>query len=280
MQKVGKVNLPEGKTIAVNLGFDFDSSSIWMNSFEEKSPVFISRGEFGAEVGVPRILKLLDKYNLKGTFFVPGHTADTYPEICKMILEQGSEIGHHGYIHEDPTFLSREEEETIIIKGLEALERVGVKPLGYRSPGWDFSPNTVELLEKHGFKYDSSLMGQDFYPYRPRPCELHFDKGNVYGEPGNIVEMPVSWYMDDFPHFEFIPSRGGMKAPSDVFEIWKDTFDYGVENTEGGMLTVTMHPQVTGRAHHIMMLEKFIKHMLSKNAWIAPMKDIYDRIEF
>ena len=98
MQKLGKVRLPEGKKIALNLGFDFDSSSVWMESFKKTSPVYTSRGEYGAEVGVPRILNLLDKYDIKSTFFVPGHTIDTYPEVCREIIERGHEIAHHGYV--------------------------------------------------------------------------------------------------------------------------------------------------------------------------------------
>lgn len=280
MQRLGKVNLPEGKKIAVNLGFDFDSSSVWMESFGKTSPVYTSRGEYGAEVGVPRILDLLDKYQIKSTFFVPGHTIDTYPDICKEILKRGHEIAHHGYVHEDPTDLPLDEEEAIFVKGLEALGRIGVKPVGYRSPGFDFSPNTIHLLEKYEIKYDSSLMGQDYYPYRPIPCKVNFDRGNEFGEPCNVVEMPVSWYMDDFPHSEFIMTRTGMKPQSQIFEIWKGTFDYGLANTKNAMLSVTMHPQVSGRPHNIMMLEELIKHILGSGAWIAPFAEIYKAIEF
>ncbi|MEE0797514.1 MAG: polysaccharide deacetylase [Anaerovoracaceae bacterium] len=280
MQKVGKVKLPEGKKIALNLGFDFDSSSVWMESFGKTSMVYTSRGEYGAEIGVPRILNLLDKYDIKSTFFVPGHTIDTYPEVCKEILARGHEISHHGYVHEDPTDLPLKEEEEIFVKGLEALDRIGVKPLGYRSPGFDFSPNTISILEKYDIKYDSSLMGQDFYPYCPAPCKVNFDKGNEFGEPSKIVEMPASWYMDDFPHSEFIMTRTGMKPQSQIFEIWSTTFDYGVDNTQNGLLNVAMHPQVIGRPHNIVMLEKFIRHALDRGAWIAPFAEIYKAVEF
>lgn len=280
MQKTGKVRLPEGKKIALNLGFDFDSSSVWMESFDKKSPVYTSRGEFGAVVGVPRILELLDKYGIKATFFIPGHTADTYPDACREIVARGHEVGHHGYVHEDPTFLPLEEEENILIKGFEALERIGVKPIGYRSPGFDFSPNTLNLLEKYGIKYDSSLMGNDFYPYCPAPCTVNFDRGNEFGEPSSVIEMPASWYMDDFPHSEFIMTRTGMKPQSQIFEIWKATFDYGIAHTENGLLNVAMHPQVIGRAHNIAMLEEFIKHVIGSGAWVAPMADIVEKIEF
>lgn len=279
MQKTGKVRLPEGKKLAVNLGFDFDSASVWMETFQKTSQVYTSRGEYGAEVGVPRILALLDQYDLKATFFVPGHTADTYPQICREIVDRGHEVSHHGYVHEDPTELPCEEEEAILIKGLQALERIGVKPIGYRSPGFDFSPNTVKLLEKYGFLYDSSLMGNDYYPYQPSHCTVHFDRGNEFGEPASLVEMPVSWYLDDFPHAEFIMTRTGMKPQSQIFEIWKAHFDYGISHIENGMMDVAMHPQVIGRPHNIMMLEQFIQHVLEHGGWIAPLMDIYERIE-
>lgn len=280
MQKTGKVNLPEGKKIAVNFSFDFDSSSVWMESFHKDSEVYTSRGEYGAVVGVPRILNLLDKFGFKATFFIPGHTADTYPEVCKEIIARGHEVGHHGYVHEDPTDLSYEEEEAIMVKGLEALKRLGVEPVGYRSPGFDFSPNTIAILEKYGFKYDSSLMGNDFYPYCPAHCIVHYDRGNEFSEPAKFVEIPCSWYMDDFPHSEFIMTRTGMKPQSQIAEIWTTTFDYGVKHIKNGLLAVCMHPQVIGRPHNITMLEAFMEHVVENGAWVAPFKEICERIEF
>ncbi len=280
MQKTGKMKLPEGKKIAVNLGFDFDSSSVWMESFGKTSQVYASRGEYGAVVGVPRILNLLEQYDIKATFFIPGHTVDTFPEICKEIVKRGHEVGHHGYVHEDPTDLSYEEEDAIIIKGLETLEKIGVRPIGYRSPGFDFSPNTIEILENHGIKYDSSLMGNDYYPYCPRYCHVNFDRGNTFGEPAKLVEMPASWYLDDFPHSEFVQYRTGMKPQSQIFEIWKAHFDYGVKHIENGLMVVCMHPQVIGRPHNITMLETFINHVLENDGYFAPLGVLYESVVF
>lgn len=280
MQQTGKVRMPEGKKLAVNLGFDFDAFSVWMETFQQSSQAYLSRGEYGAEVCVPRILKLLEKYKLTAGFCIPGHTADSYPEVCKEIVSAGHEVMHHGYVHEDPAILRIESEEAVLIKGLEALDRIGVKPLGYRSPGFDLSKNTFKLLEKHGILYDSSLMGNDFYPYYPRVCKTNFDKGNQYDEASKIVEMPVTWYLDDFPHFEFVGSRTGMKPQSQVFEIWKAYFDYGIENAPNGMMAITMHPQVIGRPHHITMLEALIDHMLQSGACITTLQDIYQNTSF
>lgn len=280
MQHTGTVHIPEGKKLAVNLGFDFDAFSVWMETFHQPSQAYLSRGEYGAEVCVPRILDLLDKYQLKAGFCIPGHTADSYPEVCREIVAAGHEVMHHGYVHEDPTNLKAEEEEAILVKGFEALARIGAKPLGYRSPGFDLSENTLKLLEKHGILYDSSLMGNDFYPYHPRICKANFDKGNEYVETSGVVEMPVTWYLDDFPHFEFIGSRTGMKPQSQVYEIWQTYFDYGVQNAPGGMMAITMHPQVIGRPHHITMLEELIRHMLDNGAWFTTLQGIYQHTTF
>lgn len=280
IQKTGKMNLPEGKKMALTLTFDFDSASVWMESFGKSSPVYVSRGEYGAVVGVPRILDLLHKYNLKTTFFIPGHTADTYPEVCKEIVSRGHEVGHHGYVHEDPTDLTLEVEDVILQRGFETLDKIGVKPIGYRSPGFDFSPNTLMLLEKYGIKYDSSLMGNDFYPYCPAPCHVNFDKENTFDEPSSVVEMPCSWFLDDWPHAEFVMTRAGMKPQSQIYEIWKTTFDYGIKNMPNALLNVALHPQVSGRAHMITMLEEFINHALENDAWIAPFEEILKRVEF
>lgn len=279
MKIVGKTKLPEGKKLAVNMGFDFDAFSVWMETFKQPSQAYMSRGEYGAEVGVPRILELLKKYDIESSFFIPGHTADSYPDICQEILKQGHEVGHHGYVHEDPTFLSIEEEEAILVKGFESLAKLGIKPFGYRSPGWDLSVNTLKLLKKYKIKYDSSLMGNDFYPYYPRYCEVNYDKGNIFGEPSPVLEMPVTWYLDDFPHLEFIGTRAGMKPPSQVYEIWKTYFDYAIKNIENGLMVIAMHPQVIGRPHSITMLEEFINYVQEQGGWITSLRNIYDNVE-
>lgn len=280
IQKTGKMKLPEGKKIAVNLGFDFDSSSVWMESFEKTSQIYMSRGEYGAVVGVPRILDLLDQYDIKATFFIPGHTVDTYPDVCREIAARGHEVAHHGYVHEDPTNLSYEDEEAIIVKGIETLAKIGVTPVGYRSPGFDFSPNTVEILEKHGILYDSSLMGNDYYPYCPRYCNVHFDRGNTFEAPSKLIEMPASWYLDDFPHSEFVQYRTGMKPSSQIYEIWSSHFDYGIAHIKDGLMVVAMHPQVIGRPHNITMLEAFINHVLENGGFFAPLCRLCESVVF
>jgi peptidoglycan-N-acetylglucosamine deacetylase len=165
----------------VCLSFDFDAMSVWFG-FERTTPAMLNRGEYGARVGVPRILDLLERREIRATFFVPGHTVESFPEETHAILERGHEIAHHSYAHVDPSQQSADEERADMERALAALERVGVRPLGYRSPSLDLSDVTLELVEEHGFVYDSSLMTDDFRPFcttsrpsarsTPRPSAL------------------------------------------------------------------------------------------------------------
>ncbi len=250
----------------VCLTFDFDAISLWIGPFQARSPSAISRGEFGA-VGCQRILRLLDREQIPGTFFVTGHTVETYPDIVRQIVAAGHEIGHHGYLHENPIALETpEREREILLRGLTALDSVaGLRPTGYRSPSWDNSPWTIELLLEQGFQYESSLMGDDFTPYWCRVGDVIQDDGPyLFGNEVDLVEMPVSWILDDFPHFEYLAlrsigvSRSGLSAPSKVEEIWRDEFTFMYRDIPGGVFTLTMHPQVIGRGHRLLMLERLI----------------------
>ncbi|MEA2594526.1 MAG: peptidoglycan-N-acetylglucosamine deacetylase [Thermomicrobiales bacterium] len=251
----------------VSLTFDFDAISIWIGPFAATSPSMISRGEFGV-VGVERILQLLEQRGIRATFFVTGHTAETYPESLRAIVAAGHEVGHHGYLHENPCALeSREREEQVLLRGLEALDKVaGVRPVGYRSPAWDNSPYTIELLLKHGFRYESSLMGKDFEPHWCRLGDvIQADGPYLFGQPVDLVELPVSWILDDWPHFEYLSLGGrispGLSAPSKVEEIWRGEFDFMYRDVPGGLYTLTMHPQVIGRGHRLLMLERLVDYM-------------------
>ncbi len=248
------------------LTFDFDAISLWIGSMGATSPSMISRGEFGV-VGVERILRLLGRHGIAATFFVTGHTADTYPDSVRAIVAAGHEIGHHGYLHENPAALaSAAAERAILERGSVALERLtGQRPLGYRSPSWDNSPHTVELLLEQGFRYESSLMGQDFTPYWCRVGDvIHQDGPYQFGPTVDLVEMPVSWILDDFPHFEYVRIANrispGLAAPSKVEEIWRGEFDYLYRDVPGGVYTLTMHPQVIGRGHRMLLLERLIDY--------------------
>ncbi len=250
----------------VCLTFDFDAISLWIGPYGATSPSMISRGEFGV-VGVERILRLLEREKIPATFFVPGHTAETYPDAVRAIADAGHEVGHHGYLHENPVTLSPEEERRVLERGMDALDRtLGRRPIGYRSPAWDNSPHTIELLLEYGFRYESSLMGHDFVPYWCRVGDvIQADGPYLFGPEVDLVEMPVSWVLDDFPHFEYVRLGNrlspGLSAASKVEEIWRSEFDFMCRDVPDGVFTLTMHPQVIGRGHRMLMLERLIDHM-------------------
>jgi peptidoglycan/xylan/chitin deacetylase (PgdA/CDA1 family) len=250
----------------VCLTFDFDAISLCIGSFAATSPTVISRGEFGV-IGVERLLRLLNTVGIQGTFFVPGHTADTYPDSVRAIIAAGHEMGHHGYLHENPSALASEaEEREILERGLEALDRaVAIRPSGYRAPSWATSPHTVALMLDYGFRYDSSLMGNDFTPYWCRVDDVVRNDGPYsFGPEVDLVEMPVSWVLDDFEHFEYArfgsAINPGLSAPSKVEEIWRGEFDYMYREVPNGILIMTMHPEVIGRGHRLLMLERLLDH--------------------
>ncbi|HEV7393609.1 MAG TPA: polysaccharide deacetylase family protein, partial [Burkholderiales bacterium] len=166
----------------VCLTFDFDAISGWI-ARGMTSPSPISRGEFGPHVGVPRILELLKRDDIVSSWYIPGHTLETYPDQCRRVADAGHEVGHHGWTHRPPATLSREQEEEELVRANEAIRRLtGRVARGYRSPSWDLSPHSVELLLKHGFVYDSSMMADDYIPYRVREGDvITLDKAAVFG---------------------------------------------------------------------------------------------------
>jgi peptidoglycan/xylan/chitin deacetylase (PgdA/CDA1 family) len=258
------------KPHTVCLTFDFDALSVWLGSYPVVTPAMLSRGEYGARVGVPRILELLARYDIPSTFFIPGHTADSFPDSVEAILAAGHEVGHHGYGHEDPSTQSPDEERRSMERGLEVLGRfMKNPPLGYRSPSWDYSDVTLSLLVEYGFLYDSSLFADDFTPYRPRLGDrVGVEEPLQKGEEVDLWEFPVNFCLDDWPHFtfNFDPPRVGLSATSKVFEIWTGEFDYMVEHGQNGVFTLTMHPQVIGRGHRMVLLERFIQRVILKGA--------------
>lgn len=267
----------------VCLTFDFDALSVWLASFPPATPAKLSRGEYGVRMGLPRILALLASYSLPATFFVPGHTADSFPDAIEAILAAGHEVAHHGYSHRDPGALSPAEERRELELGLTALNRfLGRPPVGYRSPSWDLGPQTLALLVEYGFRYDSSLFAGDFHPYRPRIGDrVSLTEPLQPGAEAPLWEFPVDFALDDWPHFTFSfnPMRVGLSAPSKVFEIWAAEFDYLVEHEPTGVLTLTMHPQVIGRGHRMVLLEQFIRHALARGGGrFARLGDVADEL--
>jgi peptidoglycan/xylan/chitin deacetylase (PgdA/CDA1 family) len=250
--------------VTVCLSFDFDAISIWVGPMRAKSPSAISRGEFG-KVGTQRLLEVLRRNHLLATWFIPGHTIDTFPDLVKRIADAGHEIGHHGYCHENPAAVPVEDERRILERGIACIRRVtGKAPLGYRSPAWDLSPTSVNLLLEYGFLYDSSLMADDFTPYYCRVGdEVRTDGPYVFGKEVDLVELPVDWSLDDWPYFglHWPAHHVGLRTPEDVYRIWSADFDFLYQRVGEGVFTLTMHPQVIGRGHRLLMLEQLIDYM-------------------
>lgn len=273
------LNLPDGKKIAVNIGADFDAHSVWMGTFGKTSPSYLSRGEFGAEVGVPRLLRLFERYGVRGTWCTPVHSMETFPDAFRGIVDAGQEIAAHGCYHESVPSLDQDTEIRLMEKTVKGhLKHTGVRPRGYRSPAWDFTEHTLELLEKTGFEWDSSLMGRDFQPYHPRPVEVRWEEGSVLGTPSPILEFPVSWYLDDFPAAEYIPGvNPGLGSSEVMFQRFRDHFDYAYAYETAPVLAITVHPQTIGRAHHMLGMERLFEHMAGHDGvWFASLSEIYD----
>ena len=244
--------------LTVALTFDHDAFS---DSVRRGDPVVkFSHGEFGPRVGAPRILDLLERCGIAATWFVPGHTLETFPESTAAILAGGHELACHGWFHEDFSELSTDEQRAILERSADAVERVaGARPSGWRAPYWALGPRTLELVEAAGFGYDSSLMDGDYELHRVRLGDRHSTSdGTHWGHESNLVEVPVYWALDDWPQFEPGPSRDGLAPPSKVLEIWLGELDYAWRHAPGGLLTVTMHPECIGRGHRMAMLESFI----------------------
>src|SRR4051794_33223842 len=264
------------------LTFDFDALSVWFG-YDRVTPAMLQRGEYGARVGVPRVLERLAALDLPATFFIPGHTIESFPAECEAILAAGHEVAHHSYAHVDPSLQTPDDERADMERALAALDRLGVRPSGYRSPSADVSAATLPLLEEHGFLYDSSLMADDFTPYRPRTGDsVGPEQPLQRGREAALWELPMSFELDDWPHFQFAfgpPYRAGLSAPSKVLEIWTAEFDWMHRHVDGGLLTVCMHPQVIGRGHRMAMLERFIEHCADAGVRFHRMRDVATELE-
>lgn len=249
---------PEGYRCVVFISFDYDASSavMWRLPLDV---VAQSRGRFAPKVAIPRILEMLDRQGIKSTFFTPGWTVDNYPKSVEEIISRGHELAGHGYQHERMTEISAEAEEAVFDKMMVALERVGIKPEGYRAPYWLVGDRTIRHLRRLGFSYSSNFMDDDM------PYLLSYR-----GEDTGLVELPVEWMLDDWPQFE-----AERRAPDEVYKIWKPEFE-GIYEL-GRYLSITCHPQAIGRISRLKMLEKLIEEMKAKgDVWFATGSEIAD----
>ncbi|MGY1722127.1 polysaccharide deacetylase family protein [Blastococcus sp. SYSU DS0533] len=265
------------KEIFVAFGVDVDAVGGWLGSYGgENSPDDISRGVFAGEVGVPRLLELFRRRELPTTWFWPGHSIETFPEQFDACVAAGHEIGVHGYSHENPIAMSREQEQAVLDRCIALIEeRAGRRPTGYVAPWWEFSGVTNELLLERGITYDHSLMHRDFEPYYVRvgdswtkidyaaPAESWMEP-LVRGEETDLVEIPANWYLDDLPPMMFIkssPNSHGFVNPRDIEQMWRDQFDWVHREMDYAAFTMTIHPDVSGRPQVLLMLERLIAHI-------------------
>jgi peptidoglycan/xylan/chitin deacetylase (PgdA/CDA1 family) len=265
------------KDIKVAYGIDVDAVAGWLGSYGgEDSPDDISRGLFAGEVGTPRLLKLFQKYKLRTSWFVPGHSIETFPEQIRQVAEAGHEIGAHGYSHENPIAMTTQQEEDVLLKSMHLIEQIaGKRPTGYVAPWWEFSTVTNELLLQQGFKYDHSLMHNDFHPYYVRVGDswTTIDYGRaaaawmkplVRGQETSLIEIPANWYLDDLPPMMFIkksPNSHGFVNPRDLEQMWRDQFDWVYREYDYAVFTMTIHPDVSGRPQVLLMHERLIDYI-------------------
>jgi peptidoglycan/xylan/chitin deacetylase (PgdA/CDA1 family) len=216
-----------------------------------------SRGRFAPNIAINRILDLLDKLEIKATFFTPGWTVDNFTESCEEIVSRGHEMGAHGYLHERLGEISLESEREVFRKGLEAFEKIGVKPVGFRAPYWLISDRTIDLIQELGFSYDSNFMDSDM-PYLLK----------WRGKDTGLVEIPVEWMLDDWVHFET-----QRMTPLQVYNIWKPELE-GIYEL-GRYFGLTCHPQCIGRISRLKMLEKLVNEMIEKgDTWFPDCKEL------
>lgn len=265
------------KNITVLIGVDVDAVAGWIGSYGgEDSPFDISRGVFAAEVGVPRLLELFRRFGLETTWFIPGHSIESFPRQMAEVVSAGHEIGAHGYAHENPNSMTEEQERAVLQKSIGLIERLcGKKPKGYVAPWWEMSGRTAKLLLEHGFSYSHSQGYHDFEPFYARlpdawskidyskPAETWM-KPLIKGKPVDLVEFAANWYLDDLPPMMFIkkaPNSHGFVNPRDIEQLWKDQFDWVYREYETAVFPITLHPDVSGRPQVLLMLERFLVYL-------------------
>jgi peptidoglycan/xylan/chitin deacetylase (PgdA/CDA1 family) len=257
---------PNGARVAVALSFDVDNDTITIRR-GNPSIGAMSQGEYGARVGLRRVVDLVDRHEIPASFFIPAVSLILAPEMVDVIQASGRhEFGVHGWIHELNTALDADTERELVTRALAYLERAtGTRPVGYRAPSWNFSPSTLRIIRGLGFLYDSSLMADD------RPYELLAD-----GEPTGMVELPVDWILDDAPLMN--PRGSTYTPPRELLQVYIDEFDKAYE--EGTMFLLTTHPHIIGHRSRIVILEELIAHIQAKgDVWFATHQQVAEFVK-
>lgn len=258
---------PNGARVAVSISFDVDNDTIAIARNETPSISAMSQGEYGARVGLRRVVELMARHEIPASFFIPAVSLVINPDIVDVIQASGRhEFGVHGWIHELNTELDAETERELVTRAVTYLtEATGSRPVGYRAPSWNFSPNTLNIVKGLGFLYDSSLMADD------RPYELMQD-----GEPTGIVELPVEWILDDAPLMN--PRGSSYTPPRELLQVYIDEFDKAYE--EGTLFLLTTHPHIIGHRSRIIILEHLINHIQAKgDVWFATHQQIAEYVK-
>ncbi|MCF3963688.1 polysaccharide deacetylase family protein [Streptomyces fuscigenes] len=254
---------PNGARVAVALSFDSDHETIPLRN-DETQPGKLSQGEYGARAGVPRILKLLRDRSVPATFFMPAVSGLLHPGEVRAYVDAGHEVALHGWIHERNMQLAASDERDLAFRAADTLEALsGRRPVGIRTPSWDFSDNTLAISRELGLLYDSSLMADD------EPYEI-LD----HGEPTGMVEIPVEWIRDDAPYFTMdrYTSSRPYTPPRGVLSLWRDEFDLALE--EGGLFQLTMHPHVIGHRSRFAVLRELLDHIGAFDVWYATHEEL------
>lgn len=265
------------KKIQCSIGVDVDAVAGWIGTFGgADSPHDISRGLFAGEVGSLRLLDLFDRYGLKTSWFIPGHSIETFPREMTQVVERGHEIGLHGYTHENPLAMSPAQEIDVLDHCIDLIVGLsGRRPVGYAAPWWELSPNMPGLLLERGILYDHSMMHRDFSCYRLRVGDSwtavdysqpakNWMKPLVRGKETRLIEIPVSWYLDDLPPMMFIkksPNSHGFMNPRDIEELWREQFDWVYSEMDEAVFSICLHPDVAGRPQVLRMLSRLIEYM-------------------
>ncbi|QGK70659.1 polysaccharide deacetylase family protein [Allosaccharopolyspora coralli] len=260
---------PSGYRAAASFTFDVDAESCALAEDPATADRMSLMGHqsYGPRVGVPRLLRILRRQGVRATFFVPGMTADTYPDMVRSIVDEGHEIAHHGYMHERMQGLDAATEASILDRGIESLQRLtGRLPTGYRAPWWEMNWHTPELLAERGFRYDSSLLDDDV-PYRLQPDAVGAR---------SLIEIPVDWALDDWEQYAFFPGwtgSGVIESPMKALEMW--SLEATARHAENGCFVLTNHPFLSGRPAKAYALERLIEQVAQLDGmWIAPLEDI------
>jgi len=259
-RKLTPKSWPNGTRVAVCLSFDTDSEAPLLRD-GTTSPTTLSASDFGAQAGVPRILRMLDKYQVPATFFMTAVDAMLHPEMLAAIQKSGrNEVGVHGWIHEFPPRLAAGEEERLLDQAIDYLTKAtGKKPLGYRAPSWAFSDVTLDLIQKKGFLYDSSLQALD------EPYEIV-----SRGKPTGLVELAIDWTLTETP---YLGQNGRMPSPTLLYQLYKEEFDGAY--AEGTLFVLTLHPYLSGHRAPMQHLDEFVGYMKSKRGvWFATGSEI------